>query len=219
MRATYKKIGVVIIVLLLGVGSAFLWQSLKQTKTEKGSITKTPPNKEQTALEARIDEAFQQLSDPITPDQRKNLNALLDEYFQDEAPISERQITLENGETIPLKQYLRDVDDFLRALEEKAPKREERMTELRNFMREQEKRKDQIYKEREELLARSDKVQQKIDATNEKMELINPLIDRLHAFFGTTPNVIPQPPDDATIDEQIAFYEDLQKKWKRTQII
>ncbi len=216
MRATYKKIGVVIIVLLLGVGSAVLWQSLKQTKTEKGSTTKTPLNKEQTPLEARIDEAFQQLSDPtITPDQRKNLNALLDEYFQDEAPISERQITLPNGETVSVKEYLRDVDELLQASEAASVQTQKYIAERRKAFKEIEKERQQWSKEREALLTRWDKAQQKIDATNEKMEKINPLIDRLHTFFGTTPNVIPKPPDDATPEEKIAFYEDLQQKMEQ----
>ena len=211
MRATDKKIGKIgtaIIVLLLGVGSVVLWQSSKPTK-------RTLQNKEHPSIEARLDEAIKQLSDPITPEQRKHLNALLDEYLKDEEPVSERQITLRNGETIPLKQYLRNVSDFLQRSEAETAETEKYLVELDKFVEFHKKHLSKESKEIDDLLARWDKVEQEITAMNEKVEAINPLVDRLHAFFGTTPNVIPEPPDDATPEEKRAFYEDLQQKMEQ----
>jgi len=111
-----------------------------------------------------------------------------------------------------LKQYLRDVSFFLQRSEAESAEAEMFMAGIRNFISETEKQAKELSKETEDLWARWDKVVQKNKVMNEKMALIDPLIDRLHTFFGTTPNVIPEPPDDATFEEKIAFYEDLQQK-------
>ena len=201
MRAIYKKIGVTIIVLLLGVGSAFLWQSSKQTKQEKRSATQV----KLTALN-------KEPSDPLTPDELKRIKASLDEYLRDVVPTSDRQVTLPNGETVYVDEYLRDVDNLLQMSKAERAETKKYLTGLNKLIGAQRK---QMSKETDDLKARINKLDQQKKVLDENWALMKPVVDSLYAFFGEEPNVIPEPPADASFEEQMAFYEDLQKKMEQ----
>lgn len=151
MRGIYKKIGIVIIVLLFGVGSAILWQSSKQTKPETRSAATEYPS----------------------PDQRKHQEALLDKYLKDAEATIDPQITL------AYKERSQASAEYLQKLAEDATKREKRSEELRDFINEQVQRYEQVYEERGALIARGNKAQQESEVIMRKMEAIKPLLDRL----------------------------------------
>lgn len=184
MLATYKKIGITIIVLLLGVGSALLWQSSKQTKQETLSATKkrTLQNKEYTPSP----EYLQKLPEEMIQSIERNANTRA---------------------------------EYLQKLEEETTKREKkwdkRLVELRNFIDEQEKKMAEADTEREARIAHGNKAEQELEVIRYKMDSITPILDRMHAFFGTEPSVIPKPPDDATSAEIVAFYQDLKDKMEQ----
>lgn len=162
MRGIYKKIGIVIIVLLLGVGFAILWQSSKQTKTETRSA-------------AKVKQALQNTEYPF-PDQRKYQEALLDKYLKDAEATIDSQINL------AYKEHLQASAEYLQKLAEDATKGEKRSKELLNLVSEHVQRYEQRHEEREAmnaLIARGNKAQQESEVIMRKMEAIKPLLDRL----------------------------------------
>ena len=162
MRGIYKKIGIVIIVLLLGVGSAILWQSSKQTKPETRSA-------------AQVKQTLQNTEYP-SPDELKRLNALLDESLKDAEASIDPQITLAH------KKRLQASAEYLQKLAEDATKREKRSEELLNLVSEHVQRYERRHEDREAmnaLIARGNKAQQESEVIMRKMEAIKPLLDRL----------------------------------------
>ena len=159
MRGIYKKIGIVIIVLLLGVGSAILWQSSKQTKPEARSA-------------AQVKQALQNTEYP-SPDQRKYQEALLDKYLKDAEATIDPQITL------AYKERLQASAEYLQKLAEDATKREKTSEELLNLVSEHVQRYERRHEDREALNAHRDKVLQEGEVLRRKAEAIKPLLDRL----------------------------------------
>ena len=163
MRGIYKKIGIVIIVLLLGVGSAILWQSSwqssKQTKTETRSA-------------AQVKQTLQNIEYPF-PDQRKHQEALLDKYLKDAEATIDPQISL------AYKERLQASAEYLQKLAEDATQREKRTEELLNFVSEHVQRYERRHEDRKALNAHRDKVLQEGEVLRRKADAIKPLLDRL----------------------------------------
>lgn len=151
MRGIYKKIGIVIIVLLLGVGSAILWQSSKQTKPE-------------TRFAAKAKRTLQ--TKEYSHDQRK---ALLDEALKG------AEVTIAPQITLAYKEHLQATAEDRQKSAAEAAKREK----LLNLVSEHLQRYERSYEDSEALDAHMDKVLQEGEVLRRKTEAITPLLDRL----------------------------------------
>ena len=201
------KITIVSIIILFLVIGAYLWQSSKhryQDNIIDPKIIVIPKSKDQYLDEPN------QIAEEYSDDSLKRIKASLNNISVSDT--SERQITLQDGTVLPLSEYLQDVENDLYDAKLESAETKNFLKQMGQFIEAEENRSEQLSQETDDIIARGDTLIQKAESIRNKMNLIEPHLDRLHSSFGTEPTILPKPPANASTQERIEFYKNLQQK-------
>ncbi len=188
MRVFYQRICLVLVFLLLGTGAAIIWKSSKQTKQDKLSVQKAQPiiqNKPSRSMET-IENELPNKNESI----KSAVSVLPDEEAFLEALLDEIA-KIEKDVPVSDSELYASVDHWNKILQEMDKKSEGWSLEY------------------EELTQKIHAARRWKKAMDEAWEPMMPL---LHEFFGTEPNVLPEPSVNASNTEKVAFYNDLLQK-------
>ncbi len=189
MRVFYKRICLVLVFLLLAMGTVIIWKSQKQTKQDKLSVPKVqsiPQNKVPKSIET-IENELPGIFESIR--------------FSDS--VSTTELEWLDALLDELDKYEKDV----------LPVSESdlygRVNHWNKILQEVDKERDAQLLAEKNLDQRIEKARRWKKAMDEAWE---PMIPLFHDFFGTEPNVLPEPPANASNAEKVVFYNDLLQK-------
>ena len=175
MTTIYK---ITAIVLFLGICAIFLFQPSKQVDTD--NLTDSIINTE-TEVKTRHSDKADSDSDISTSDPIQKSKVSLDDI--ELVPISERQITLDDGTVMYLLDYLKDVDDDLKKSRELTDETQVFLAQTKQFIEAEKQRSQQLSKETKAIVSRGNEAMKRYESMQEKMKNIDPHVKSLQELL------------------------------------